>query len=669
MGVSTGRAIWRDFKLLLLPVAIALLMAMAFAVQAALADHGGTHVGIVDTHNPDNDLGLVPMEFENIGDTRDIDLYVRVPNALEDDMYAGEFHLSIEPRGIVTVLDGQAEYPGANLDLAEEGLALTPLERLRLPIEGFPENPGVPKNCVSDAVPLAGDDSDYTFIKQGLRNLDQSLVPGGGGSWCGPTAVGIGLSSFADADPLFANLVPDVNQDGIGDDDRYAAIEALGTTMSTDASGTTNGGLVRGTDSYIDAAGLGGNFRIKVFNRPYLSAYMGALEGGEAVAVRLGYIDADDFAEGDGHWLVGRSFGARNLNGTPDDPCDDTWPISFVDPGSGSVYHSHFLACRGIWYNGAWTYFDIMVSISPTDEPPNEDTAQYFVAQNEFFLESPVGDDPPQRIRADLAFTLLGNPDPASPEHRVLPLVGDQQGRIFVARITVRAVGEGTAHINFVSPGQDLSPVLVVGSADIGCTDNCPPPPSFLTPAAVIVVTGAPAASLSATITLQGAQRPNPDGWEGNAPSNAVPVTFRFFDEDSDVLDPNNATATYICQSMEKAQGDSFGTCNIPDVATGTFDITVMGPHTLTNVLRGVVITNGENTLNIGTLVDGDADENGSVNILDVGLLIGSWLQGCGDAGYNSNTDFDNNCSVNLLDVGIFVGAFRSSSPIETVAP
>ena len=81
MGELTERAIWKDLKLLLLPVAIALLLAMAFAVQAARADHGGARVGIVDTQT-DQDLGLVPLELTNIGDTREIDLYVRVPNAL-----------------------------------------------------------------------------------------------------------------------------------------------------------------------------------------------------------------------------------------------------------------------------------------------------------------------------------------------------------------------------------------------------------------------------------------------------------------------------------------------------------------------------------------------------------------------------------------------------------
>ena len=106
---------------------------MAFAVQAARADHGGAHVGIVDTQT-DQDLGLVPLELTNIGDTREIDLYVRVPNALVDDVYAGEFHLSIEPRGVIRVRDSQAEFPGINPALDGEGLALTPLERLRLTV-------------------------------------------------------------------------------------------------------------------------------------------------------------------------------------------------------------------------------------------------------------------------------------------------------------------------------------------------------------------------------------------------------------------------------------------------------------------------------------------------------------------------------------------------------
>ena len=205
------------------------------------------------------------------------------------------------------------------------------------------------------------------------------------------------------------------------------------------------------------------------------------------------------------------------------------------------MYHSAFRAGRWIWYNGEWADFDFMVSVSPADAPTNEATAEYFVAQNAFVLED--RGDP--NLRGDLAFVLLGDPDPQSPNHRTPPLTGDQQGRIFVARITLEALAVGTADIRFVSPGEGLAPVLIVGSADIGCTDNCPPVPAFLIPAAVIQVGGL-GEDVSIQVALQGG-RSDPAGWVGGIDDglqlNPVPIAIKLFTPGADVLFTADETA------------------------------------------------------------------------------------------------------------------------------
>ena len=89
-------------------------------------------------------------------------------------------------------------------------------------------------------------------------------------------------------------------QQGITEQDKYDAIDRLGDMMGTDGAGTTDGGLVDGIDSYIDYVGLGGEFRIKVFNQPHLIEYMNELSDGEDVLVRILN------STGDSHWLVGR---------------------------------------------------------------------------------------------------------------------------------------------------------------------------------------------------------------------------------------------------------------------------------------------------------------------------------------------------------------------------
>ena len=97
----------------------------------------------------------------------------------------------------------------------------------------------------------------------------------------------------------------------------------------------------------------------------------------------------------------------------------------------------------------------------------------------------------------------------------------------------------------------------------------------------------------------------------------------------------------------------------------GTWDVTAVGPHTLSNVRRAVTIAPGENAVDMGTLREGDVNGDGRVFLTDVGLFVGSYTFGCGDAGYNPNADLNNNCEVFLTDVGIFVGNYTRESPIE----
>ena len=123
---------------------------------------------------------------------------------------------------------------------------------------------------------------------------------------------------------------------------------------------------------------------------------------------------------------MGRSFSdARQDAGTSEDPSDDYWPASFVDPGTGAVYHSQIAVGGRVWYNGQYVEFDIMVSVSPTDEGPNDDTAQYWVPVNDLFASQ---FSPELVLQSDLVFTLLGDPDPASSFHRVMPLMPGGDG-------------------------------------------------------------------------------------------------------------------------------------------------------------------------------------------------------------------------------------------------
>ena len=217
----------------MLPAAIALMVTLAFVAQLAYtglagetvkADHGGAgtpgvHVKLVPTGNPAQNLADVPLIINNVGDTATIDLLVELPSSA-DNIYDGEFHFDIQPRGIVRVLDAWPETPGVQLDTSGENprLALTGRERLRFTIDGFPDNGNDVRSCVGDPDGSPGDDSIYTFIKGAtgdtstdiqLQLLNQHWKAEWGNGWCGPTAAGTSLAWFAEVfSGDYGNLVP-----------------------------------------------------------------------------------------------------------------------------------------------------------------------------------------------------------------------------------------------------------------------------------------------------------------------------------------------------------------------------------------------------------------------------------------------------------------------------
>jgi hypothetical protein len=99
-------------------------------------------------------------------------------------------------------------------------------------------------------------------------------------------------------------------------------------------------------------------------------------------------------------------------------------------------------------------------------------------------------------------------------------------------------------------------------------------------------------------------------------------------------------------------------------VAAGTYDVRVRNLHTLRNVRRSVVIT-GTTTLALGTLHEGDANGDNTVNILDFARLRGSYFLSRGAPGFDPATDFDENGTVNILDFALLRGSYFLQGDIE----
>ena len=60
-----------------------------------------------------------------------------------------------------------------------------------------------------------------------------------------------------------------------------------------------------------------------------------------------------------------------------------------------------------------------------------------------------------------------------------------------------------------------------------------------------------------------------------------------------------------------------------------------MSEHTLINVRQGVVISAPSTAVDMGTLLEGNANDDDIVNINDFGILALSFMKSQGEAGYD----------------------------------
>jgi hypothetical protein len=97
------------------------------------------------------------------------------------------------------------------------------------------------------------------------------------------------------------------------------------------------------------------------------------------------------------------------------------------------------------------------------------------------------------------------------------------------------------------------------------------------------------------------------------------------------------------------------GQFTITGVPTGTFNIKVKSSHTLARVLTDQVLVLPNNTINFGTLLEGDANDDNSVDLLDFSILLATYNKFLGNAGYDPRADFNNDDAVDLLDFSLLL--------------
>jgi hypothetical protein len=93
---------------------------------------------------------------------------------------------------------------------------------------------------------------------------------------------------------------------------------------------------------------------------------------------------------------------------------------------------------------------------------------------------------------------------------------------------------------------------------------------------------------------------------------------------------------------------DTSGNFSLPGLAPGSYDICVKNSHTLSNKRTGVVLVAGANSVDLGTLREGDGNNDDYVTIVDFSMLAAGFFPS-----YNVAADFNQDGYVNINDFSL----------------
>jgi len=97
---------------------------------------------------------------------------------------------------------------------------------------------------------------------------------------------------------------------------------------------------------------------------------------------------------------------------------------------------------------------------------------------------------------------------------------------------------------------------------------------------------------------------------------------------------------------------------------TSICDISVKNGHTLQNTKYGVTINAGGNVIDFGTLLEGDANDDNRVSLVDFSILATSYDLGSADPGFDARADFNENDWIEIADFSLLATNYDRSGDI-----
>jgi len=145
-----------------------------------------------------------------------------------------------------------------------------------------------------------------------------------------------------------------------------------------------------------------------------------------------------------------------------------------------------------------------------------------------------------------------------------------------------------------------------------------------------------PSTSLMGRVTLQGRGNPPSDRWNNFH----LVITLYSCGGTSPVWQLHSDT-------------DASGYFTVTGIPQGCYDVKVKNLHTLRNKKANVVIVYGVNTIDFGTLREGDANDDNAVDITDFSILRTAFGKSQGQPGYDARADFNQDGQIDIADFSL----------------
>jgi hypothetical protein len=233
-----------------------------------------------------------------------------------------------------------------------------------------------------------------------------------------------------------------------------------------------------------------------------------------------------------------------------------------------------------------------------------------------------------------------------------LPFRPSVNGDGVMGRITFETVSDGISPVHFVQALlSDPNGIQIPSTTEDGEIRTGATPTPTLSPTPTMTPTPhLQQGTIVGQVTFQGRSLPPAPDW-------VSPLAVTLFT-------PGSSVPTYTFSTM----CDQRGVFTVTNIVANTYHVKVRDLHSLWNLRRNEPISLGINSMNFGTLIEGDADANNLINILDFSILAGTYGTSAVDPLFDPRADFNSSGGINILDFSLLATNYGRAGDVILTA-